>query len=94
MELAQEYIDAMPPPGDDTWMITAVDERDWGWIVHWTNRHAHEGSRDPSDLYAGGGPLLIDRKTGRVAMCGSAFDADHYAELWRRGEFPDRPRPA
>jgi CspA family cold shock protein len=29
-ELAEEYLAAMPPPGDDTWVITAVAERDWG----------------------------------------------------------------
>ena len=93
VDLAHEHLEAMDPPGDDVWIITAIEERDWGWIVHWTNERAFNGSRDPHDLYAGGGPLLIDMKSGRVAMCGSAEEADHYADLWRRGEWPDRPRP-
>lgn len=94
VELAREYMAAMPPPVDDEWVITRVQEREWGWVVSWLNKHAAEGSRDTSDLYAGGGPFLIDRETGRVAICGSAHGPDHYIDLWRRGEYPDTPHPA
>jgi len=83
----------MEPPRDDEWVITGVDEREWGWVISWVNRRAAEGSRDSRDLYARAGPLMIDRKTGRVAMAGSAHPADHYVDLWQRGEWPDRPRP-
>jgi len=93
VELVQEYLAAAHPPKDDEWVVLDVDERDWGWVVSWTNKRAAEGSRDPNDLYAGGGPYLVDQQTGRVAMCGSAFDVDHYVDLWRRGELPDKPRP-
>jgi Immunity protein 35 len=92
-ELALQYIDAMAPPRDDEWVITRVEEREWGWVVSWLNRRAVEGSTDTRDLYAGGGPFLIDRKTGSVAMAGSAHPVDHYVELWRRGDWPDEPRP-
>ena len=94
VDLAYEYLDAMQPPGDDTWIVIAIEDREWGWIVHWTNQRAFDGSRDPEDLYAGGGPLLIDMQSGRVAMCGSAEEPEYYVEMWQRGELPDRPRPA
>jgi hypothetical protein len=51
------------------------------------------GSTDSRDLYAGRGPFVIDRETGRVALAGSAHPAEYYVELWRRGEWPDRPKP-
>jgi len=92
-ELAEEYLGAMPPPDGGVWVVTAIEECEWGWIVHWLNRHAAEGSRDSSDMYAGGGPFLIDRQTGRVAMCGSAHPVGHYVTAWRNGELPDVPRP-
>jgi hypothetical protein len=75
-------------------VVTAVDERDWGWVISWANKRATQGSTAIEDLYAGAGPLLIDRKTGRVAMCGSAFSVEYYVDAWHRGELPDEPRPA
>ncbi len=92
-ELAEQYLAATPPPGDDTWVITAVEERDWGWIISWLNKRAARGSTATRDAYAGGGPFLIDRKTGRVAMCGSAHPVEYYVGAWQRGELADLPRP-
>ena len=92
-KLAQEYLAAMPPPGDDEWIITRVEEHEWGWVMCWNNRRAAEGSRETSDLYAGGGPFLIGRENARVAMCGSAHQVDYYIAQWLRGELPDEPRP-
>ena len=93
-ELVEELLQAMPPPDEDVWVVTHVQEREWGWIVSWSNRRAAEGSRESHDLYAGGGPYLVARKTARVAMAGSAHPVDHYVELWLRGEWPDQPRPS
>jgi hypothetical protein len=93
-ELAEEYLAAMEPPADDVWVVTSVEEHDWGWVVSWLNRRAAEGSTETKDLYAGGGPFLVDRRMGRVAMCGSAHPPDYYLDAWHRGELPDRPRPA
>jgi hypothetical protein len=92
--LAEEYLAAMVPPRDDVWVITNVEEHEWGWVISWLNRRALQGSTAPQDTYAGGGPLLIDRKTARVAMCGSAYPVEYYVVAWRRGELPDLPRPA
>jgi hypothetical protein len=92
-DMAEQLLASMEPPENDEWVITRVDERDWGWIVSWLNRRAAEGSTDTHDLYAGGGPFLVDRKTGRVAMAGSAHAVDHYVNLWRSGDWPDTPRP-
>ena len=94
IELAEEYMAAMPSPRDDVWVITRVEERDWGWVISWLNKRYADGSREATDTYAGGGPFLIDRETGRVAICGSAHDKEHYIERWRRGEYPDPPRPS
>jgi hypothetical protein len=90
VELAHEYMVAMPPPSDDEWVITRVQEREWGWVVSWLNKRAAGGSRDTRDLYAGGGPFLIDRQTGRVAICGSAHDAEAAgaAHLGKAGSHP------
>ncbi len=93
-ELVEEFLTAMPPPGDDVWIITGVEERDWGWVISWVNQQAAQGSEDPRDLYAGGGPYLVDRKTARVAMAGSAHPVDHYIDLWLRREWPDQARPS
>jgi hypothetical protein len=75
-------------------VITAVDVRNWGWIISWLNKRAAQGSAATQDTYAGGGPLLIDRKAGRVAMCGPAHPVEYYVRAWLRGELADLPRPA
>ena len=92
-ELVQEYLAVQEPPSDDEWVITEVSEFEWGWAISWVNRRYLEGSRSPEDTYAGGGPYLVDRKSGRVAMAGSAHPVDVYIGLWRNGELPDLPRP-
>ncbi len=94
VELAQEYLAAMPPPTDDEWVVSGVDEREWGWVISWVNERATRPGAPLEDMAGGGGPFLIDRVTGRVTMCGSAHAADHYIDLWRRGQFDDLPRPA
>jgi hypothetical protein len=94
IQLAEEYLAAMEQPRDDVWVVTTVQERDWGWIVSWLNSLAAQGSTGSEDTYAGVGPFLIDRKTGRVALCGSAHPVEHYIDAWRRGELADVPRPA
>jgi len=92
-ELVQQYLAAKEPPRDDEWVITTVAEFEWGWAISWVNRRHWEGSRSSDDTYAGGGPYLVDRKTARVAMAGSAHPVKHYIRLWRRGELADLPRP-
>ena len=92
-ELVQEYLAALAPPEDDVWVITNVVEHSWGWAVSWVNKRWAEGSTAKSDMYGGGGPYLVDRKTGRVAMCAGAAPPSHYIDLWRAGEWPDIPRP-
>jgi hypothetical protein len=91
--LVQEYLDAMAPPGSDVWVITQVVTLDEVWVVGWASRRAAEGSRDPSDTHVGAGPFLVDRRSGRVAQCGSAHPAEHYIQLWRDGQLPDEPPP-
>ena len=92
-EMVAELLAAQRPPVDDEWIVTTVREYEWGWAFSWCNRRAAEGSTDVRDLYAGGGPYLIDRVTARVAMAGSAYPVDHYIELWRSGDWPDFNRP-
>lgn len=93
-DLAGEYLAAMEPPGSDVRLITHVETTAWGWVICWANRRAAEVSLDPSDLYAGAGPFLVDRRAGRVALCGSAYPAGHHIGLWRAGQLPDEPPPA
>jgi hypothetical protein len=91
VELVEEYIAAMPPPEDDVWVITGVVEHSWGWVISWVNKRAAQASQDTRDMYAGGGPFLVKRADGRVAMCGSAYPPEHYIGEWRRGDLPDLP---
>ena len=84
----------MVPPRDDSWVITAVEEHDWGWVISWLNKRAAQGSTAIEDMYAGGGPFLVDRKTGRMAMCGPAHSVEYWVDAWHRGELADLPRPA
>ena len=93
-ELAEEYLAAMEQPRDDVWVVTTVQERDWGWIVSWLNSRAAQGSTGSEDTYAGVGPFLIDRKTGRMALCSWPHPVEHYINAWHRGELADVPRPA
>ena len=92
-ELAEEYLDAFDPLGDDRWVITDMTERDWGWIVRWSTERYAEGSREPGDVAVGGGPLLIDRKRCEVAVCGSTRPVDYWVEQWLRGDLDPVPRP-
>lgn len=92
--LVQDYLDAMEPPGSDVWVITQAVRYEWGWAVYWVNRRAAEGSRAPSDLYAGAGPFLVERRTGWVALCGSAYPVEHYIQLWQDGQWAGEPPPA
>jgi hypothetical protein len=91
--LVQEYLDAMDPPGSDVWVITQIVTLEGVWVVGWASWRAAEGSRDPSDTCVGAGPFLVGRRSGRVALCGSAHPAEHYIQLWRNGQLPDEPRP-
>ena len=87
--IVSEKLALMTPPQDDEWIITAVRECDWGWVISWNNRRRAEGSTATRDLYAGGGPFMVDRSTARVAMAGSAHPVDHYIDMWRSGQWPD-----
>lgn len=93
-ELVQQYLQAREPPLGDEWTIAYATEYEWGWVVGWNSRRYLEGSRDPGDIYAGGGPYLVDRHSGEVAMAGSAHPVAHYIELWESGQLPSLPRPA
>ena len=62
--------------------------------MSWSNRRSAEGSTSTDDTYAGSGPFHIDRKTGRVAVCGSGHPVDYYVNARRNGTYPDTPRPA
>lgn len=55
VQLVEEHLRAMQSPSNDVWVITSVDERDWGCIVSWVNGRAAEGSTAVADLYTGGG---------------------------------------
>lgn len=92
-DLVEEYLAAMEPPDAGAWVIATVAKHDWGWAVSWVDRRSLEGSRSPADTYPDGGPYLVDRKTGRVAMAGSVAPVEHYIEEWRAGRLPDAPRP-
>jgi hypothetical protein len=92
-ELVVEHLAAMVPPANDEWIVTSIHEHEWGWTFSWNNRRRVEGSTAASDTYAGGGPILVDRTDGRMAMAGSAYPVDDYIDLWRSGSWPDLKRP-
>lgn len=62
-DLAEAYLASWVPPRDDVWVVTAIDECDWGWVISWVKERRAQGSTAIEDLYAGAGPLLVDRKT-------------------------------
>jgi hypothetical protein len=88
--LVQQWLDITPIGDDDAWVITGAREADWGWLIYWANRRAAEGL---GHRYAGAGPYLVDRRSGRVALCGSRPPVQQWVDLWRRGELPDYPSP-
>jgi hypothetical protein len=91
VELVNEFLAAWEPPHEDQWVTTDIRPFDWGWAISWANRRYAEGSREPADIYAGGGPYLVDRTTGAVALAGSAHPVEHYIALWRAGRWPEIP---
>jgi hypothetical protein len=93
LALVSELLGERQPPIDDVWVTTDVEEHDWGWVIHWVNRRVAEGSTNLRDMYGGGGPFFVDKRTGKVAMAGSAHAANHYIALWRAGEWSDYVRP-
>jgi hypothetical protein len=90
--LVQFFLDIKYNRAGDAWVITDVEEADWGWVISWADRRAAEGSRDIRYLVGGGGPYLVDRRSGRIAMCGCR-SVQECVDLWRRGQWPDVPSP-
>lgn len=76
----------MKSPADDTWVVSSVEDHRWCWAVHWVNGRALAGSNESRDAYAGGGPLLIEKETGRIAWTGSAHSAAEWVSRWLNGE--------
>jgi hypothetical protein len=88
--LVQQWLDITPIDDGDVWVITGVEETDWGWTVSWGNQR---GILNWQDSYVGSGPFLVDRRSGRVAVAGSAPPLERWVDLWRSGELPDYPSP-
>jgi len=89
--LVQQHLDMTDIRGGDSWVITDVQEADWGWVIYWTSRRADKRTRIGPGSREGEGPYLVDRHSGRVAMCGSAYPVQQYVDSWRRGQWPDEP---
>jgi hypothetical protein len=67
------------PTGPEEWvLLDDYIERPWGWAFFYNTRGALGG--DDRYLVAGNGPILINRATGSMHFCGSAFPVEHYLE--------------
>jgi hypothetical protein len=76
--------------GDESVVVDEVTiERDFGWVFFHTSRRYLEG--DESAAMAGNAPLIVDRRTGRFFLTGTAFPIEFYIENYARSGDPHNP---
>jgi hypothetical protein len=69
--IAQAHIDRAEYTDALRFVVTRVQERDHSWVVYYdSQRHVETGN--PLDSIAGNGPLVVAKRTGEVAVAGTA----------------------
>ena len=60
-------------------LIDNTLEREFGWVFFYTVDLARS-----NEMIAGNGPLIIDRHTGKLHACGSAYPEEVYMQAYDR----------
>jgi Immunity protein 35 len=85
LEAAQEYVGrVLSAPGLE---LVVLDERtletDFGWVFFYDTREFAETGDDLARA-VGNSPVIVDARTGRIEITGTAKPIDQYVELYRR----------
>ena len=60
-------------------LVDNTIEREFGWVFF----YAVDVSRS-NEIIAGNGPLIVDKRTGNLHACGSAYPEADYIEAYER----------
>ena len=89
-ERAREIVDAhlaqmqpYPPQPGVTAVLTLVREHRFGWEFH-CQSSTYVKSGNTRDMWVGGGPVVVDRRDGRLEELGGRQFGDTVAEYQRR----------
>lgn len=62
-----------------------TEEFDFGWSISVVGSE-YRRTGNFSDRVVGCGPFLVDKKTRKIFLCGSAYPVEHYIQLYRSGD--------
>lgn len=80
LSIVQRHLLALSPlPDGDNWVVLpdSTIEREFGWVFFYNSRAFLE-TRNPLLAIAGNGPLLVQRRTGKLEVLGTAHPLEHY----------------
>jgi hypothetical protein len=69
-EMVQRLLDTWPLP-EDSFVVSRIDERLYGWIFFYTSRKYLE-TRDIRYAVAGNGPIIVNKHNGDLVRCGTS----------------------
>jgi hypothetical protein len=84
------YLSRPDPYQTDQIEFVIVDtiERPWGWVfVYDSADHVRSGADE--DMVLGNAPILVERKSGRLFVTGTAESTEHYIALYEQGKLED-----
>jgi hypothetical protein len=70
--------------GHDDLVISGVEEFPVGWVFYYCRQRWLE-TRDLRYLLAGNAPFLVDRRTGRAHLTGTARKVNYYVAEYEAG---------
>ncbi len=68
---------------DDAYLVLDDDtiEKSWGWVFFYTSQRWHD-TGDIAYAIVGNAPLLVERKSGRLIVTGTAFPIERYLQAY------------
>ena len=70
-------------------MYEEIIKKEYGNIYSYTSKRYHDSNYDINYAVAGNAPFLIERKTGKIVLFGTALPFDDYVKMYEEGELED-----
>ncbi|TGL57656.1 YrhB domain-containing protein [Leptospira sarikeiensis] len=92
---AEEYLNNRSLSlGDDSYLITEIETKRYGWIIHFANKK-YLDTNDDSYLLFGSGPLILNKYDGSIYPLGSGspngeiylYELQYFPDFVGSGEF-------
>jgi hypothetical protein len=85
-QIAYNFIDSSYTVPDDELVIVDDEtiEKDYGWYFFSTSRKFLE-TGNISNMVAGNGPILVEKRNGNLIQLGTAHPLEHYIERYESG---------